>query len=75
MYVEQLEKFLLFEKNLLLLSTFASRLPHNLCPRGESGTSVTATSLNVTDNSNLLSTVNESSRHSAEDNEVGLPCD
>ena len=31
----QLEKFLLFEKNLMLLSTFASHLPHNLCPTTE----------------------------------------
>jgi hypothetical protein len=33
--VYQLDKFLLFEKNLLTLSTFASRLPQNLCAKND----------------------------------------
>jgi len=68
----QLEKFLLFERNLLLLSRFASHLPHNLCPAGES---VTMTSLNVTDNNNnnylLMNSNNRTDNgHSAQDDRV-----
>jgi len=62
----QLERFLQFDKNLMLLSTFASGLPHNLCPT-ESWSSVTATSHDLGD---YFSAANQTDGHSAEDDQV-----
>jgi len=69
--VNQLEKFLLFEKNLMMLSMFASHLPHNLCPT-HSWSTLTNASVDVSGNSDYFAAANETDGHTSEVNSASV---
>ena len=67
----QLEKFLLFEKNLMLLSMFASHLPHNLCPT-HTWSTLTNASVDRSGNSDYFTAANETDGQTSDDDEVNI---